>query len=204
MTIRADNIGGTRGGRRIFDGVSFTLAPGTALMLKGPNGSGKTTLLRILAGLQPADRGTLSADPETLIFAGHLDGAKATLTVAENLRFWAGLFGQSDIDAALAAFDLDGLADRRAAHLSAGQRRRLGLARLLVAKRDVWLLDEPTTSLDAATTGRFAAIVTDHLGAGGSAVIATHIDLAISAGTLDMADFPALEAVADPFGEALS
>ncbi|SER52610.1 heme exporter protein A [Tranquillimonas rosea] len=188
-----------RGGLAVLEGVSFSLSPGEALVLRGPNGSGKTTLLRTLAGLQAPLDGTVGMAPETLAYGGHADGVKPTLTVAETLRFWAGVFGTSGIDDALSAFDLSALRDRPAQTLSAGQRRRLGLARLLVTGRPVWALDEPTVSLDAASVALFAAVVRAHLAAGGAALMATHIDLGIEAGVLDLASFRAVDRP-DPSG----
>lgn len=181
-----------RGGLPVLEGLTFDLAPGQALVLRGPNGIGKTTLLRSLAGLQPPLAGSISAPPESVAYAGHADGIKATLSVTENLRFWAEVHGGRDIAPALAALDLVALAHRPAGALSAGQKRRLGLARLLVAGRPLWMLDEPTVSLDAASVGLFAAVVRAHLAAGGAALIATHIDLGLSeAAVLDLAPFRA-------------
>ncbi|MEY4982266.1 MAG: hypothetical protein RIR62_532 [Pseudomonadota bacterium] len=181
-----------RGGIAVLEGVSFTLDAGQALVLRGPNGSGKTTLLRTLAGLQPAMAGEVSLSPESLAYAAHADGIKAVLSVAENLAFWAELHGQGGVGAAMAAMNLTALATRRAAHLSAGQKRRLGLARLLVTGRPVWLLDEPTVSLDAASVALFAGVLRGHLAQGGSAVIATHIDLGLpEAAVLDLTPFKA-------------
>ena len=134
------DLAATRGGLRLIEGVSFDLLPGQALVLRGPNGIGKTTLLRTIAGLQPAAAGTVELPPEGLAYAGHADGLKVTLTVSENLTFWSRIFGQSDIGHALEAMDLVQLADRPAQNLSAGQKRRLGLARLLVTGRRLWLL----------------------------------------------------------------
>ncbi len=194
-----------RGGVAVLSGVGFTLATGAALVLRGPNGSGKTTLLRTLAGLQPAIAGKVHAKPESLVYAGHADGVKAVLTVAENLRFWAGIYGAGSIDAALDVFDLKPLADRPAHALSAGQGRRLGLARLLVSGRPVWLLDEPTVSLDRGAVAMFARAVEAHLSAGGAALIATHIELGLEAEEFDVTPY---RAVADRglgvFDEALS
>jgi len=192
LTLR--NLTVARGGIAVLEGVSLSLAAGEALVLRGPNGLGKTTLLRTIAGLQPAMAGEVEADPESLAYASHADGLKPTLTVLENLRFWASVFGQGDaqITAALSAMDLEKLTDRPAQNLSAGQKRRLGLARLLVTGRAVWLLDEPTVSLDAASVGLFAAMVKRHLASGGAAVLATHIDLGLEAATvLDLSPFRA-------------
>jgi heme exporter protein A len=116
---------------------------------------------------------------DRIAYAAHSDGLKAMLSVAENLRFWAEVFGAGGIDQALEAFDLHDLSDRLAGTLSAGQKRRLGLARLLVTGRPVWMLDEPTVSLDTRAVEMFAAAVRAHLNTGGSALIATHIDLGL-------------------------
>ena len=194
----------SRGGLPVLAGVSFSLQKGAALVLRGPNGSGKTTLLRTIAGLQPPAAGSIEAAPDSIAYAAHADGVKGTLTVAENLEFWSALFGTNEIDAAVDAFDLAGLRDRMAGRLSAGQKRRLGLARLLVAGRPVWALDEPTVSLDAASVGLFAAAVQAHLAKGGAALIATHIDLGVDAETLDLSAFRATESVATVFDEAFS
>ena len=125
-------------------------------------------------------------------YAGHADGLKAMLSVRENLTFWAQVFGQRDISDALTAYDLKALQDRLAGTLSAGQKRRLGLARLMVTGRPIWVLDEPTVSLDKTAVALFADAVRAHLAQGGSALIATHIDLGITAGVLDITGFRAL------------
>ncbi|MFD2738846.1 heme ABC exporter ATP-binding protein CcmA [Sulfitobacter aestuarii] len=180
-----------RGGVPVLQGLSFTLAPGGALVLRGANGAGKTTLLRTLAGLQAPLGGRIVGAEEQIAYAGHADGLKAMLSVVENLRFWAEVFGQGDIKPALDAYALQPLADRLAGTLSAGQKRRLGLARLLVTGRPVWVLDEPTVSLDAAAVAMFADAVRAHLGQGGAALIATHIDLGLDAEVLEVGTFRA-------------
>ncbi|MRX49407.1 heme ABC exporter ATP-binding protein CcmA [Paracoccus sp. S-4012] len=195
MTVLAvRGLAVARGGARALDGVSFTLDPGEALILRGPNGIGKTTLLRTVAGLQPAVAGEIVATPESIAYSAHADGLKGALTVTENLTFWREVFGGPPIEPALAAMDLTHLAERPAHALSAGQKRRLGLARLLVTGRPVWALDEPTVSLDTASVALFAAAIRAHLAAGGSALMATHIDLGLAeARVLDLAPFRATE-----------
>lgn len=186
------DLGVTRGGIPVLDGVSFCVRMGGAVILRGPNGIGKTTLLRTLAGLQPARRGDNGIDAEMVAYGAHADGIKANLTVAENLTFWADVFGTHDIEPAIAAFDLDGLRGRVAGALSAGQKRRLGLARLVITGREVWILDEPTVSLDTGAVAMFVAAIRAHLAAGGRAIIATHIDLGLDeADVLDIAQFRA-------------
>lgn len=192
-----------RGGVALLSGVSFVLEPGRALVLRGPNGAGKTTLLRTIAGLQPAVSGEVSGAAERLVYAGHADGVKATLTVAENLSFWASVFGQTGIEAAMGAFDLTELRERAGGRLSAGQRRRLGLARLMVTGAPVWMLDEPTVSLDARSVALFGQAVEGHLSQGGMALMATHIDLGLEADVLDVSAFKAApEAVLGTSDEA--
>ncbi|MAU51992.1 MAG: heme ABC exporter ATP-binding protein CcmA [Roseovarius sp.] len=203
MVLSVSGASVARGGIPVLEGVSLRLSPGEALVLRGPNGIGKTTLLRTVAGLQPPLSGTVEAAPESLVYAAHADGIKATLTVEENLKFWAQVFGTRDISPALDAFCLGPLADRPAGALSAGQKRRLGLARLLVTGRAVWLLDEPTVSLDAEAVAMFASAVRAHLAAGGAALIATHIDLGLAeARLLDLSACRAAPLAADDFDGA--
>lgn len=208
MELKVDDLTVARGGVPVLEGLSFTLRAGEVLVLRGPNGSGKTTLLRTLAGLQPALRGKISQPPEAIAYGAHADGLKATLSVAENLAFWASVHGLSDIDAALDHFNLRGLANRAAQNLSAGQKRRLGLARLLVIGRPIWLLDEPTVSLDTASVGLFADAVHAHVAQGGAALIATHIDLGLDAKVFDVgphkADPTAAHGHRSAFDEALA
>lgn len=182
-----------RGGRDVFAGLSFDLPPGGALLLTGPNGSGKSSLLRLMAGLLKPAGGELlwngrplaeapEAHAARLHYLGHLDAVKPVLSVAENLGFWAALrdHGQAGIGAALEAFALTELAAVPGRLLSAGQRRRLALARLLAAPAELWLLDEPSVGLDHASVGRLSAAIAKHRAGGGRVVVATHtaLDLA--------------------------
>ncbi|MEO1140158.1 MAG: heme ABC exporter ATP-binding protein CcmA [Pseudomonadota bacterium] len=203
MNLTVDKVCVARGGVRVLEGVSFAVVSGEALVLRGPNGSGKTTLLRTLAGLQPPLDGRIETPADSIVYAGHADGVKPSLTVEENLHFWAQVFGQKDISLALAAYDLTPLRARPAGLLSAGQKRRLGLARLLVTHRPVWILDEPTVSLDATAVEMFAAVIRAHLASGGVAILATHIDLGLTeARVLDVSPLRAKRAALDDFDEA--
>jgi len=191
-TLHVSGLAVARGGLTILSGVGFDLAVGQALILQGPNGAGKTTLLRTIAGLQPAVAGRIDAPPEGVAYGGHADGVKPTLTVTENLAFWARIYGGDRPDAAIAALNLSDLAQRPAQSLSAGQRRRLSLARLLLTGRRLWLLDEPTVSLDQASVALWATALRAHLAGGGSALVASHIDLSLpEAATLDLAPYRA-------------
>lgn len=201
-----------RSARPVFRGLGFTLQSGGTLILTGPNGSGKSSLLRVMAGLLPPAAGGLSwngaaiaDDPDAhrtrLRYLGHLDAVKPALTAAENLAFWAGLMG-GDPDRAVApaldALGIGHLSDLPARFLSAGQKRRLNLARLALAPAALWLLDEPATALDAETTDRLRALIQRHRDAGGMAVISTHSDLGLkAAGNLDLAAFAARPGAAE-------
>ncbi len=203
MGLNVSDLTIARGGVKVLEGVSFALEPGHAIVLRGPNGIGKTTLLRTVAGLQPPVCGAVQTDHDSIVYAGHSDGIKATLSVAENLEFWAQVFGNTDISSAIAAFQLENLVTRPAGGLSAGQKRRLGLARLLVTGRPIWILDEPTVSLDAEAVAMFAEAVRGHLRGGGSALIATHIELGLpEAHVLEVGPYRAKPAEADDFDEA--
>ncbi|MGI3210571.1 heme ABC exporter ATP-binding protein CcmA [Roseovarius tibetensis] len=203
MTLTVSDLNIARGGIPVLEGVGFTLCAGQALVLRGPNGIGKTTLLRTIAGLQPPLSGQVTTPEDSLVYAGHADGIKPTLTVVENLCFWAQAFGTTDISPALSAFDLAPLSQRASGALSAGQKRRLGLARLLVTGRMIWILDEPTVSLDTDAVAMFTAAVRAHLACGGIALIATHIDLGLSeARVLDVAGYRAKPLDMDDFDGA--
>jgi heme exporter protein A len=181
-----------RGGVPVIENLSFDVAAGQALILRGPNGVGKTTVLRTLAGLQPALDGRVTYPEAEGAYASHADGVKTALSVSENLTFWADVFNRPVADDVYEAFDLAGLRDRMAGTLSAGQKRRLGLARLGVIGRQVLFLDEPTVSLDGFSVKLFADWMRDvHLAGGGCAVIATHIDLGLEAETLELSPFVA-------------
>lgn len=177
-----------RGGRRVLDGVGFGVAAGGAVTVTGPNGSGKSTLLRTLAGLVRRLSGEIALHgagedgvPEQAHYVGHHDALKPQLTVIENIAFWADVMTgrRSDPLDALARFGLDDLAALPARNLSAGQRRRLTLARLVAIERPVWLLDEPTTAIDAASERALIALIEAHRAAGGLVVAATHAPLGL-------------------------
>jgi heme exporter protein A len=184
MRLSAVDLACHRGGRDVFTGVEFAVSDGEALIVTGRNGAGKSSLLRTIVGLVRLAAGTLSldgGDPELTIaeqahYLGHLDALKPSLSVEENLRFWAGFLGGgiADLQGPLQAVGLDTLADLPAAYLSAGQRRRLSIARLLAVKRPLWILDEPTSTLDAAAQERLADLMRSHLASGGLIVAATH------------------------------
>ena len=201
-----------RGGRLVFDLVSFGLGAGELLALTGRNGSGKTSLLRALAGLTPPEAGTVSwrgvdvaKDPETwrgrLAWLGHLEGLKGDLTVIENLliaeRLRGGEAGDR-LDGALLAFDLNALAAREVRTLSAGQRRRTALARIALSQAPLWLLDEPLNALDAPAQAAFRTALQSHLAAGGLAIAATHAELGVEGRSLELG--PTLSSTSPPPG----
>jgi heme exporter protein A len=183
LRIEVDALGSRRSGRRVFEGVSFALEAGEALVVTGRNGAGKSTLLAILAGALTADEGAIRLVgagertlPECLHLVGHRDGLKGALTARENLGFARDLLGDPGVspEDALEAVGLAQAAALPVAYLSAGQRRRVALARLLVARRPLWLLDEPTAALDVPAQERLIALMRAHLADGGVVVAATH------------------------------
>jgi heme exporter protein A len=185
--LEAQQLACWRAERLVFADLSFELAPGEALLLTGANGAGKSSLLRLLAGLIPAAEGRLLWDGEDALsdkishgaklrYLGHQDALKPALTARENLAFFARLWG-GEVEAALEALDLTPLAELPARVLSSGQKRRLALARLALAPRRLWLLDEPSVGLDAASVQRLAPLFAAHRAAGGMVAAATHLPL---------------------------
>ncbi len=187
LSLDAQDIACERGGRILFRDVNFALVPGEALLVSGPNGAGKTSLLRQIAQLLPLASGRLdTAGAETGLplaelshYVGHLNASKSALSVRENLAFWANyLEGDDDgLERALSAFGLSALADLPAGLLSAGQKRKLALSRLFAAPRPLWLLDEPSVSLDTASVKRLDRAIDDHLKSGGIAIVSSHVPL---------------------------
>jgi len=196
MKLSVSGLAVIRSGRSVISHLGFTVNAGEALALTGPNGSGKSTLLRVLAGLLPTSAGTIEWSggqedaplSEEAHYLGHRDALKPSLTPLELLTFWRSLLGRAATDplTALERVGLGHAAYLPSAYLSAGQRRRLSLARLLVARRPLWLLDEPTAALDQVSETMFGALVADHLTRGGLALIATHAPLPIPTRTLSL------------------
>ena len=183
--LRAEDVAIWRGDRCLFESLSFELKPGQLALLVGPNGAGKTSLLRVLAGLASPSSGRVlwqgtSVDalpPElrgSIAYRGHLDGLKKDLTVAENLHFYAAIWGGIADLSLLLELKLEGQANTRARHLSAGQRRRAALVSLRVAASPVWILDEPMTNLDSEGRATVIRWLAQHLASGGCAIVATH------------------------------
>ncbi|MEF3367471.1 heme ABC exporter ATP-binding protein CcmA [Methylocystis sp. 9N] len=193
LRLKVENLAAARGGRLVLRGISFSLSGGEALLVTGPNGVGKSTLLRAIAGLLPLAGGVAALEggapgaelPQQAHYLAHADGLKAALTVRENLDFWGrylarGTEGRSrSTKEALDVVGLGHAAEAPFGVLSAGQKRRAALARLLVAFRPLWLLDEPLTALDKASRARFAAAMRDHCALGGLIVAATHEPLGL-------------------------
>jgi heme exporter protein A len=194
MRLSGRGIRCVRGGREVFSGLDFEAASGEALAVVGPNGSGKTSLLRLIAGLLAPAEGSIALEggeseltlSEQSHYLGHRDALKPALSVLENLKFWRDFLGGATSDPAenLATVELDHAAHLPAAFLSAGQRRRLSIARLLTVRRPVWLLDEPTNALDTSGQKLFASLMADHLSSRGLIIAATHTPLGIPARSL--------------------
>ncbi len=213
-TFSGSGISCIRGGRLVFEDLSFGLSSGGAMLLTGPNGSGKSTLLRLMAGLIAPTLGVMAWDGEPisedpgdhrarLHYLAHAEAIKPALTVAEDLAFWQALNGS---DAPIAgAIEAMGLQDRTGVpcrYLSAGQRRRLALARLLVSDTDLWLLDEPSVGLDTASLARLREAIAAHRNGGGMVVAATHVDLGFEAA--DGLDIGRFAVAPDPVAMALA
>lgn len=191
MRLSGQGIRCVRGGREVFSGLDFEISSGEALAIIGANGTGKTSLLRMIAGLLTIAGGSIGLESgaaeltlsEQSHYLGHRDALKPALSVLENISFWRDFLGGAVLDAreSLASVGLDHAFHLPAAYLSAGQRRRLSIARLLVVKRPIWLLDEPTSTLDSAGQNLFATLMGDHLTRGGLIVAATHAPLGIAA-----------------------
>jgi heme exporter protein A len=189
VRISASNLGCVRGAREIFRNVNFNLSSGETLAVVGPNGAGKSSLLRIVAGLLRFESGRLDlegGDPELTIpeqshYLGHQDALKPALSVAENLTFWAGYLGSGPAagNEALEAVGLAAIPDLPAGYLSAGQRRRLSIARLVAVRRPIWLLDEAAAALDQAAQLRLIDLMRAHLAGGGLILAATHAPLGL-------------------------
>nr|WIE92405.1 heme ABC exporter ATP-binding protein CcmA [Mesorhizobium sp. WSM4875] len=200
MRLIAENLGGERGGETVLSGIEFALERGEALVVTGPNGAGKSTLLRVIAGLLPPAEGKVKVEgggdefpsvASASHYLGHLNAMKTALSVEENLGFWRAFQGEAGLSVgqALETVGLDGLGHLPFGYLSTGQRRRASIAKLLVSRRPVWLLDEPTAGLDKASEERFAGLMRGHCREGGIIVAATHLPLGLEgAKTLRMGD----------------
>ncbi|MGB7206616.1 MAG: heme ABC exporter ATP-binding protein CcmA [Anderseniella sp.] len=197
MEISGQDLACERGGRIVFSSLSFSARSGRMLVLRGPNGAGKTSLLRLIAGLSEPASGHLdltnapfnvdTALSEHVHFIAHQDAIKLHLSVEENLNFWARFHGGGDVNAAMQAMNLEALSAFQAQRLSAGQKRRLGLARLALVHKPVWLLDEPTVGLDTASQELLSRMMATHLASDGIIIASTHIDLPLA--PTDVFDF---------------
>lgn len=196
--LRAQDLSVWRGGRLIFKGLDIELKAGESVVVTGPNGSGKSTLLRILAGLLRPETGTVSTSPSAadgVRYSGHKEGLKSALTVRENLTFWASMYDVqgTETEKVLNRLDLHKVADMPTDILSAGWKRRVGLARMLLGEAPVWILDEPYTSLDSENIARLDTVLTERTEAGGIVVLATHqITGFAPSHRMDMTDYQAV------------
>lgn len=185
MELKAQDLTCERGGRIVFRNVSLSLKPGQLMQLTGPNGSGKSSLLRLIAGLNEAQVGSVTLEGgeadltigQQAHYVAHQEPVKSALGVSENLIFWRDFLGGGNVDDALEAFDLSRLASYPAGLLSAGQKRRLALARIVLVPRVLWLLDEPTVGLDTSSLDRFVKVMAAQLDQGGMIIAATHVPL---------------------------
>jgi heme exporter protein A len=180
--LDATNLACHRGGRQVFEGVSFSLGAGELLELRGPNGSGKSSLLRLIAGIDEPAHGEIKLTGaeyrnEAIHLIGHGEASKPVLTVSENLQFWSDFLGGGDVGLSLQAFNMKALANVPASILSEGQRRRLALTRLVLVKRPLWLLDEPIVGLDQSAVTQLRSVMQDHMATGGMIIASTHVDL---------------------------
>jgi heme exporter protein A len=195
LFLRAKDLNCDRGGRRVFEGLSFDVATGQAIILRGANGSGKSSLMRVLAGFNPPKKQTVFFQNEdvfgdmpwyrsNLHYVGHQVALKPVMSVRENLAHWGGMHGKSNnvgtnIEKAATAFGLTELLDLSVKFLSEGQQRRTALAKLVVLEKPLWLLDEPTNGLDRESLAAFIGVLKNHLAIGGTAIVATHVDIAL-------------------------
>jgi heme exporter protein A len=197
MRLVAENLGGERGGERVFSSVSFMLGQGQSLLVTGPNGAGKSTLLRVIAGLLPAAAGEVRLESggedwpgvqAACHYLGHQNAMKTALTVAENLAFWREFLGEPHMEAqeALETVGLGTIGHLPYGYLSTGQKRRIAIAKLLVSHRPVWLLDEPTAGLDRSSEAQFSDLMKVHLEDGGIIIAATHLALGLEGQELRM------------------
>lgn len=203
--LDVSELAARRGDDRIFSGIHLALQAGESLVLTGRNGTGKSTLIRVIAGLLPADEGKVSVTAngaviprasEAMHYLGHRNAMKRELSVEENLAFWKSFMGDFaggsglDVDAAAGELGLAELLHLPFGYLSAGQQRRMAMAKLLVAWRPIWLLDEPTAALDRQSDALFGRIMQGHLARGGIIIAATHQELGLeNAGRLEMKGF---------------
>ncbi|MDC9701594.1 MAG: heme ABC exporter ATP-binding protein CcmA [Alphaproteobacteria bacterium] len=188
LVLKGSSLSCMRGPYCVFSGINFHVQGGDGLLVTGCNGSGKTSLIRAIAGLIPFSRGVASLQGgkpgiplcEHVHYVAHADALKQGLSVAANLSFWAHYLGGGDIEPALEAFGLNVLADLPVAYLSAGQKRKVALSRLRLVSRPVWLLDEPSVSLDAGTRAVLSGLIYTHLAQGGIVIAVSHVDLGVT------------------------